>query len=40
MTQNQRNPKGMVQSAVMVVNPVPAKKTNAARRGKRTPDKK
>lgn len=28
-----RNPAGMVQSAVMVVNPVPKKKTSAKRRG-------
>ena len=30
-----RNPKGQVQSAVMVVNPMPAKKTSVKRRGKR-----
>ncbi len=30
---------GMVQSSVMVMNPVPAKKTSVARRGKRKPNK-
>ncbi len=38
MAEQRRNPKGMVQSAVMVVNPVPPKKTNVARRGKRKPN--
>ena len=39
MTINRRNSKGMMQSAVMVINPVPAKKTNVARKGKRAPNK-
>lgn len=35
----EKNPKGMVQSSTMVVNPVPAQKTNVPRRGKRKSNK-
>ena len=42
MPEQRRNPKGMVQSAQMVVNPVPAKRQvpDAGERGSRTRDKK
>lgn len=36
--QERRNPKGELQSSDMVLNPVPPKKTNVKRRGKRRPD--
>lgn len=39
MAQNRRNPKGMVQSSVMTIIPVPPKKTNMPRKGKRIPNK-